>query len=205
MHNYFTSIELFYRIFPLLPLSFGKHKKRGNLNLTYSSLLWKFLLFLILFVLMIFIIWNHIIFTNEKQPFLGMMFWSWFLIAVYPTIIFQLTFQMLKTKKIKEFFSFMDEIDRKIRKLCIKIDHQRHRKIIFRSSLLIVITLLLRFLPILIFSIFNKDQYKTNGNMITNEISYFGFLVYISAFTLQFVFPTYLLRERFTSLKELLK
>ena len=205
MENYFSSIEPFYKIFKLLPLNFEKPIRKGNLKLTYLSLLTTAFVFVILFVMIIFIISNHIIFTSEKQAFLALMFWSWFLIAVYPTIIFQLTFQIIKTKDIRIFFNFMDDIDCKFRKLCIKIDHQRHRKIIFRSTLLMASTLLLRFLPILIFSILNKDKYKTNGNMTANETSYFGFLVYISAFTLQFVFLSYLLRERFSALKELLE
>jgi len=205
MENYLTSLEPFYKISKLLPVSFEKPIRKGNLKFTYLSLLRTAVVFVILFVFIIFILSNHIIFTNENQAFLALMFWSWFLIAVYPTIILQLTFQMIKTKDIRIFFNFMDDIDSKFRKLCIKIDHQRHRKIIFRCTWLMTSTLLLRFLPILIFSILNKDEYKTNGNMTANEISYFGFLVYISAFTLQFVFLTYLLRERFSALKELLE
>lgn len=205
MNNYFTSIEPFYKIFGLLPLSFENQAWKGNMKVSYLSLAKSIGVFLFLIILMFFIIWNHIIFINEKQPFLALMFWSWFLVAVYPTIFIQFSYQMIKSKDIRKFFKFMDEIDHKFRKLCINIDHQRHRKITFRSTIIIAVTLIIRFIPVLIFSILNKEYYKSNGNMTANEISYFGFLIYISAFTLQFVFPTYLLRERFIALKELLE
>lgn len=208
MDNYFTSIEPFYKIsniFGFLPLSFVKPVRKGNLKFSYFSIFRTILVFVALFLLIILIIRNHIIFTYEKQSFLVVMIWSWFLLFIYPFITTQLIFQLTKAKEIRNLFYFMDEIDSKFHKLFIKIDHQRYRKKVFSATFVIIGILVLRFSGSFVVGILNIEHYKSKGSMQVQEIAYFVFLLYVTLFSLQFIFPTYLVRERFIALKELLR
>jgi len=208
MENYFTSIEPFYKItnvFGFLPMSFVKPVRNGNLKFTYFSVFRTSLVFVFLLILIFFIIRNHIIFSNENQSFLVVMIWSWFLLFIYPFIIVQLIFQLTKAKDIRDLFCFIDEIDSKFHKLFIKIDHQRYRKKIFRVTVFMIGTLILRFSGSFVVGLLNAEHYTSKGSMQVQEIAYLVFLLYVTLFTLQFVFLTYLLRERFVVLKELLR
>ena len=205
MENYFTSIEPFYRITNLLPMSFVKPVRKGNLKCTNISLLRASTGFVVLIAILIFVVENHVKYNSEHQPFLGIMIWSWLLMFLYPMIGIQLSFQMIKAKDIRSFFNFMDGIDSKFYKLFIKIDHNRQRKIIFRITATLISSLTVRFVGSLVFAIMYRDSFKTNANVLVNEIAYFGYLLYVFIFSLQFVFTTYLLRERFSVLKELLR
>lgn len=208
MDNYFTSIYSFYRIsniFGFLHLSFLKPVRKGNLKFTYFSIFRTTLVFVTLFLLIILIIRNHIIFTFEKQSFLAVMIWSWFLLLIFPFITVQLIFQLIKAKEIGDFFCFMDKIDIKFQNLFINIDHQRNKKKIFRATLFTIGTLLLRFSGSFVVGILNIKYYTSKGSMQVQEIGYLVYLLYITLFSLQFVFLTYLIRERFIVLKELLR
>ena len=186
-------------------MSFVKPVKKQNLKFTHLSILRSSITYVALLIIIIFIVDNHVKYVSERQSFLGIMVWSWFLIFLYPMIAIQLTFQMIKAKDIRNFFNFMDGIDNKFNKLFIKIDHSRHRKMIFRVTAILIGTLTARFLGSFVFSIVNKVNYTTNAVMLAQEIAYFGYLLYVFIFSLQFVFTSYLLRERFRILKDLLR
>jgi hypothetical protein len=209
MENYFTSIEPFYRItnifFGLLPMSFVKPVRKGNLKFTNMSLLRTSTAFVVLFGIIIIILDNHAKYISEQQPFLGIMVWSWVLILLYPMIVIQFSFQMVKAKDIRNFFNFMDGIDSKFYKLFIKIDHNRHRKIIFRITATIIGSLTVRLIGTFVFKIVCHRGYTTNANVFAQEIAYFGYLLYVFIFSLQFIFTSYLLRERFRTLKDLVR
>jgi len=186
-------------------MSFVKPVRKGKLKFTNISLLRASIAFVVLIGILFFVVDNHVKYISEHQPFLGIMVWSWLLIFLYPMIAIQLSFQMVKAKDIRNFFNFMDGIDNKFYKLFIKIDHKRHRKIVFRITATIISSLTVRFIGSLIFAIMYRDKYTTNANVLAQEIAYFGYLLYVFIFSLQFVFTTYLLRERFSVLKDLLR
>jgi hypothetical protein len=99
----------------------------------------------------------------------------------------------------------MNKIDSKFQKLFIKINHQRYKKKIFRVTVFMISTLILRFTGSFAVGIINSEHYTSKGSMQVQEIAYLVFLLYVTLFTLQFVFITYLLRERFVVLRELLR
>lgn len=158
------------------------------------------------FLLMIcFIIYNHITFMNEDQPFLDMTIWSWFLVFIYPIIVAQLIFQVLRMKHIRKFLKFMDEIDTKLRKLYLKVDHSRHRRLVIKTICILLLVLTLKFTASITMTKIFWKYYSTKGNRISHEISFLFFLFYESFFALQFIFLTYLLRERFSALQIMLR
>ncbi|KAL7051662.1 hypothetical protein ACKWTF_004557 [Chironomus riparius] len=186
-------------------MSFIKPVSKGNLRFTRLSLL-RMSMTAAFFILMIcFIFYNHITFINEQQPFLDMTIWSWFLIFIYPLIVAQLIFQVLKMKDIRKFLKFMDEIDKKLKKLSIKVDHKRHRRLIIRTTFILMLILSLKFTASIVITKIFWMYYSTNGNRFSHEVCFLFFLFYESFFALQFVFLTYLLRERFSALKKMLR
>lgn len=208
MDNYLTALEPFLKFgnyFGFYPVDFKNDVKKGSLRFTCFGIMRTFIFLGILCGMVVFIVRNHITFLSEHQPFLGILVWSWFLIFMYPVMIIQFVLHVRKTKDVHKFFEFMDKIDGKLRKLFVRINHRRHRKLILWTTVLIILTLILRFLTSLTFAILNKDQLYTSGNMIAQKIGYACFLFYETFFILQFIFVAFLLRERFTLLKDLLR
>jgi len=83
MDNYFTTIEPFYKVakkFRLFPMSFEEPVRKGNLKFTKFSIIRTIATFGFLLDMNGMIIHNHITYQSENQPFLSLMFWSWFLI-----------------------------------------------------------------------------------------------------------------------------
>lgn len=208
MENLYTSIRPFYKVlkfFGLFPMNFEGPIRNGNLKITKLSMINTIILFGVLASTMANIIMNHIKFEEEKQPFLGMIIWSWFLIFIYPVIIIQLIIQMTVIKDIRNYFKFMHEIDKKMRGLFVKIDHVRHQKVIFWSTIFFLFTIIARFIASLFNGMVYGVVYATKGNLVVQEFSYVCFLFSETFFILQFVFPTYLIRERFRILTDLLR
>jgi hypothetical protein len=208
MDNYFTSIEPFYKIakiFGLFPMNFEKPIRKGNLKFTKFSIMWTIITFIILLTMNGFIIHNHITYTLENQPFFSLMVWSWFLIVVYPIIIVQVIIQMYKMKDIRKFIHFMHQIDLKIQQLHIQLDHKKFIRKIFCTTIISTGNMLIRFLVSSIYACYSKSFLLTEGSMIVQEICYLCVLFYQCFFTLQFIFPVYLINERFKALKELLR
>lgn len=208
MDNYLTALDPFLKFgyyFGFYPVNFEKHVQKGSLKFTCVGITRTLIIFVIISGMMILIVRNHITFLAENQPFLGMLVWSWFLLFLYPVMIVQLALHLRKIKNIHRFFKLMDEIDGKLRKLFIRIDHRRHQKVILRTTVLAVVTLLGRFSISLTFGIVYNDQFTTRGSMIGQEVCYVCFLFYETFFILQFIFVAYLLKERFFLLKSLLR
>lgn len=209
MDNYFTSIEPFYRVakvFGLFPMSFEQPVSKGNLKFTKFSIMRAIGTFLFLLAMNCMIIHNHITYQSENQPFLSLMVWSWFLILVYPIIITQLIVQMYKMKDIKKFLHFMHQVDQKFRQLRIKIDHKRYRKKIFYTTMLAIGNMLTRFVCSIVYALYNDAfVFTTQGSMMVQEFCYLCFLFYQVFFTLQFIFPVYLIKKRFETLKDVLR
>ena len=208
MDNYLTALEPFLRFgnsFGFYPANFKNAVKKGSLKFTCLGIMRTFTLFGILCGMITFIVRNHITFLSEQQPFLGLLVWSWFLLFLYPVMIVQFTFHVRNTSDIHRFFKLMDEIDGKLRKLFIKIDYRRHQKIILRVTVLVVVSLFARLFTSLSYAIFKSDYFTTKANIIAQEVCYGCFLFYETFFILQFIFVAYLLRERFTLLKDLLR
>lgn len=208
MDNYFTSIEQFFKfakIFGLFPMSFVKPVWKGKLKFTKLSIIRTIATLVFLFAMNCMIIHNHITYQLENQPFLSFMVWSWFLILVYPIIIIQLILQVVNMKRIRKFHQSINNIDLKCRKLFIKFEHKKYRKIVLYTTVFVISNMVLRFVVSTAYALFNNHFQLTEGNMVIQEICYVCFLFYECFFTLQFIFPTYLIRERFTGLKNLLK
>lgn len=208
MDNHFTTIEPFYKvakIFGLFPMSFEEPIRKGNLKFTKFSIVRTIATFGFLLTMNGMIIHNHITYQSENQPFLSLMVWSWFLILVYPIIIIQLILQVYFMKDIKSFIYFMHEIDLKFRQLHIKIDHKACRKKIFYITMFVIGNILIRFLGSTFYAFNQAFSVFTEGKMLIQEICYLCFLFYQCVFTLQFIFPAYLIKERFKALKDLLR
>lgn len=209
MENYFTSIEPFYRVaklFGLFPMNFEEPVRKGNLKHTTCSLLRTGIALLILFGMFMLIIYNHIIYICENQPFFYWMVWSWILIFIFPVITIQLILQILKMKEFKGFFHFMNEIDSKLYQFSVKIDHKRHRKFIYCFTYLWFGMMLIRFCAtIFIMKGYEPFYVSSKGSLIVQETSYVFVLFYNCLYSLQFIFITYLLRERFRIINGLLR
>lgn len=206
--NYLVALEPFLKfgkIFGFYPVDFKNNVQKGGLKFTCLGIMRTFIVFSILCGMIVFIVRNHITFLFERQPFLGMLIWSWFLLCMYPVIIIKFVLHIKRIKDIFKFFNHMNEIDGKLRKLFIKIDYKRHRKIIFWNTVLIVTVLVGRCIISLTFAIINRDQFVTRGSIIAQEICFSSFLFYETFFILQFLFVAYFLRERFTLIKDLLR
>ncbi|KAL7051660.1 hypothetical protein ACKWTF_004555 [Chironomus riparius] len=208
MDNYLTALEPFLKFgnnFGFYPVDFKNDVRKGGLKFTCLGIVRSFTVLGILCGMIILIVKNHITFLSENQPFLGLLVWSWFLLFLYPVMVIQLGLHVRNTSNIHRFFKLMDEIDGKLRKLFIKIDHRQYRKVILRATILAVVTLFARLITSLTFEIVNSEHFKTKANMIVSEVCYGCFLFYETFFILQFIFVAYLLRERFNLLKDLLR
>lgn len=208
MENYFTSIQPFYRLakfFGLFPMSYKGPVRRGILKFTICGFIRTLLAFLVLFTMLFFIFINHIMLLMEQRPFLINTVWSWFLIIIYPVIIFQLILQAIKMKKIRSFFIFMNEIDSKLQQLQVLLDHKKHRRFISYNLAFLVGIMLIRFILQGYALLKSGSRYRTRASVAVQEICFLWFLFYYCLLSLQFVFITYLVRERFRALKDLLR
>jgi len=207
MENYFSSIQPFYRVakfFGLFPMSYKGSVPKGVIKFTACSLIRTILAAILLLGMILLIMFNHILFLMERRPLLINMVWSWFLIIIYPVIFFQLILQALRIKKIRSFLLFMNEIDGKLEQL-VKLDHKKHRRFISCNLVLLAGIILIRSLLRWYVLVKNGAQYQTRASVLVQEMCYLWFLFYNCLFSLQFIFATYLLRERFRALKDLLR
>lgn len=208
MDSCYAEIEPFFKIsknFGLFPMSFEGPIGKGSLKFTKLSILRTIVAFGLLLFMIGMIIVNHFIYQSDKQPFLGSMIWSWFLLLAFPSLIIQLIFQIYQTNGTKDFVHFMGEIDRKLYGLYLKINHQKHRKFILRVTVVIFGVILFRFLASLVLFSLRGGYYTTGGKMITQEAGFTAVLFFECYFSLQFIFPTYQIRERFILLRNLLR
>ena len=208
MENYFTSIQPFYRLakfFGLFPMGYKGPERRGILKFTICGFIRTLLAFLVLFGMLFLIFINHIMLLMEQRPFLINMVWSWFLLIIYPVIIFQLILQAIKMKKIRSLFLFMNEIDSKLQQLQVLVDHKKHRRFISYNLVFLVGIMLIRFILQGYALVKNGSPYRTRSSVLVQEICFLWFLFYYCLLSLQFVFITYLVRERFKALKDLLR
>lgn len=208
MESCYTEIEPFFKIsknFGLFPMNlegpFGKEK----LKFTKLSILRTIIAFVLLFAMIGVIIVNHFEDISDNQPFLGSMIWSWFLLIAFPALIIQLVFKIFKTNRTKYFIHFMGKIDRKFYGLYLKIDHQKHRKFILFVTVTIFGVILVRLLASLVWFFMKSGYYATGVKMIIQETGYTAVLFFECYFSLQFIFPTYQIRERFILLRNLLR
>ena len=97
----------------------------------------------------------------------------------------------------------MNEIDSKIIRLGLEIDHQNQRKFIIRCTTFLIILLLLRVVvTVVVFSI-SETLHEFLLIWTMRASSYTIFIFFESFIALHFIFAAYLVRERFSILKNL--
>lgn len=208
MENFFTSIQPFYRLakfFGLFSMSYRGSVRKGILKFTICSIIRTLLAFFALFAMIFFILVNHIMLLVEQRPFLINMVWSWFLVLIYPVIFIQLILQVSKMKKLRSFLLFMNETDKKLQQLQINIDHKKQRRFISYNLTFFVGIMLIRCILQGYTMVKNRSIYRTRASVVVQEICYLCYLFYCCLLSFQFIFITYLLRERFRAIKDLLR
>jgi hypothetical protein len=149
------------------------------------------------------VFYQYSAYVENAEKFLDTFVWAWFLWFVLPVIWLQFFIQMMfKQKEVKTLFQLMLKIDSKFNNLYLNIDHSRHRKVV-------------KFIVIATLGVMTARQCSSiliyyhlpffEKSMLFQEIGYAHYLLYECFFCLQFIVPTYLLRERFQILKSLLR
>ena len=208
MENCYAEIEPFWKIsknFGLFPMSFEGPIGKGSLKFTKLSILRTTMVFGFLLFMIGMIIFNHFVYQSANQSFFESKVWSWFLLLAFPSLIIELIYQIYKTNETKDFIHFMGETDQKFHGLYLKIDHRKYRKFILYVTVTIFGMMLIRFFASLIWFSISDGYYKTGGKMLTQETGYTAVLFFECYFSLQFIFPTFQIRERFVLLRNLLR
>lgn len=147
------------------------------------------------FVGVLFEVW-----INRKLDFIRKQVWGLILAASLPMLLAQFIFQIRKRHKIGRFLNKLNESDLKLKKLGIKIDFQRHRKIVKILSFLLIILIPIWYCSILVLGYFIGEVYSYD-DMVT-VVLYAYYLIYESLSCLQFIVPSFLVYERFKLLKK---
>lgn len=204
MENFFTSSEPFFllaRSMGFIPYSFDGLSRKGNLKITKLNILQVFIAMSILFFVAIanFI---HYRFYLRGMDFFEYSIWSWLLMFSYPLIFFQFIFQMFKMKDIKKLCNSIDECDRKLNILYLKVDHKKHRKFIKYLTLIVICLPSLNYAQTMIFC-----QYFNilSSDTLIQEFFYSIHLIFENFIFAQFIVLVYHVRERFLLLSKALK
>jgi hypothetical protein len=208
MESCYAEIEPFFKIsknFGLFPMSFEGPISKGSLKFTKFSILRTVVAFVLLFLMIAMIVLNLFVNQSECDTFLGVVVWSWFLLFGFSLLIIQLIIQICKTAATKNFIHFMNAIDNKFHGLYIKINHRRYRKFILYVTVTIFGVILIRFFASLILFSIRGGYYSTGSKMITQETGFTLVLFFECYFSLQFIFPTFQIRERFILLRNSLR
>lgn len=208
MESYSSSVQPFFQVLRFsgfCPMSFKEKNGKRSLQYTKLSMFRCFSLLVFLLIALILVVRNHLIFYGEKQDFLSLEIWSWLLMIVWPCVAIQIIGQIYKIADIRYFLYFMDEIDKKLLKISIKINHKKHRKIIFCGSCLLVLAFLGRITVCVAFLLINGEYLVTRGSLMVQEVMYAIFLYFEWMFIMQVCCVTFLLKERFKSLGTTLK
>lgn len=208
MESCYAEIEPFFKIsknFGLFPMSFEGPIGKGSLKFTKLSILRTVIAFGLLLFMIGMIILNSFLNQSDKDTFLGVLVWSWFLLFAFLSLIVELIIQICKTNATKDFVHFMGEIDKKFHGLYLKINHRKYRKFILYVTVIIFGVILIRFFGSLILFNLRGGYYSTGSKMITQETGFTLVLFFECYFSLQFIFPTFQIRERFILLRNSLR
>ncbi|KAL7051663.1 hypothetical protein ACKWTF_004558 [Chironomus riparius] len=206
MENFYTSIEplcTFLRFLGFLPRNFINPACKGQLKKTRFSIIQTGFGVGLLLLLSIGNMVHYFVYEVYKMDLLIYSIWSWILFFANLSFTIECIYQLYKADSITTFFKLMQTIDLKILQMEVSIDHRVHRKIV---SNVILITVLLMFARIPLIVIFYGYVFEFyTRQVLISEVFYNFLLIYECLFCLQFIIPTYLLRERFKLLKDILR
>jgi hypothetical protein len=200
MENVFTTIEPFCnlaRILGFFPLSLDE--RRSPKVTKFSSLL-TFIAFLVCLLVIAGNICHFKYFVySASEEFLRFSIWSIISILNFIMLSLQMLFNITNVCKIKRFFLLLQKYDEKCGTISVFIDHSGQRKFVKIIIRAVLMSIMLRYIQtVVLFTVFIKDQQKTS--FIQDHFSCY-FLVYESFFCLQFIIPTFLVRERLKTIK----
>jgi hypothetical protein len=205
MENIYTSIEAF-RVYGnfmgFFPLSFNGPSRKGIWKVKKVNILQVFISLGILFISSVANIIHYLRAWYKWDNIFHFSIWSWLIMVAYPMIFMQFLFQMSNLNEIKELFKILHEIDLKFQLMSMKVNFESHRKFVKYFTIFIVFT------PILNYSFtFFSGYYLSESDVdsLLQELFYFCYMFYQCYIITQFITFTYLLKERFKLLGELLK
>ncbi|KAG5679296.1 hypothetical protein PVAND_008874 [Polypedilum vanderplanki] len=200
MENFYTVMKplcTFGNFLGFFHFSFDSDVRKGNLVFNKIDLLQNIAAIGVLCIIMIANIIQYDLYLYEKD-FFEYRVWSWMIYFAIPSILLMIVFQMTKNKKIKKFFNVMASCDEKIYNLNLIIDHRKHKKVVVWLSLLSIFTPVINYIKVL-----SGDDLEFNT--IVQEFFYAYYMLYECFIFIQFIIPTYLIRERFKVLQCFLK
>lgn len=206
MENFYTSIEplcVFLRFLGFFPRTFINPVYKGHLSKTNFALIQTAIGIMIMLTLIFGSIMHYYFYEVYLLDFLTYPIWTYIFIFGTVQFFLECIYQIYKVNDIKLFFKQMQSIDIKLQRLDILVDHSRQRNIVKNVTLSIVVLMIVRIPLVIAFYKFIFNFYQTQ--VLLSEIMYCFMLIYECLFCLQFIIPTYLLRERFEALKNFLR
>lgn len=206
MDNFYTTIELlctFLRFFGFFPQHLESRASGRSLKVTKLSVFQTIFGVGLIFTLITGNIVHFYVYKIYETDFLNNSVWSYILMLGCISVFIQCLFQLYNMDKIKRLFESMHRLDEKFSKNFIFIDHSRQRKVVRNVSMFLIILISLK-IPMII-AVYGLLLEIFTFEIIVLEVLFCFLLLYECLFCLQFIIPTYLLRERFKVLKNFLR
>lgn len=202
MANFYTSLEplcALLRIFGLFSQTFEPPTNQGSLKITKLSLFHTIFAIILLVIAIVCCATHYYYYQVYLKNFLDSSIWSWILFIGFITFLSQIIFQFYKMEEIKKFFELVHTVDRKFNSLSLVIDHSRHRKVVRIVVVSLGLLMTMR-IPVII-TVYGFILKMFEREYLFMELMFCLFIIYECLFCLQFIIPTFLLRERFKILK----
>jgi hypothetical protein len=200
IYSSFYPFCIFARFLGFFPFGFEGATKNGRLQLTFCSIFFTLLGVAILSMATTAQFSMSYHFVIAQSNFFETTIWTYFLSFVFPIIFLQLFIQTYRANRLKEFIHFVHEVDLKFQDLNVNINHFQQRRRVISFIISMVCVLLARYSSSLLIHL------QLDGDFfIFSESLYAAYLLYECFFALQFVVPTYLIRERFKELRKMLR
>jgi hypothetical protein len=148
-------------------------------------------------------IFRYVHFKIYNENFLAIAIWSWILKFGFLTFLIQCIYQVYNMEEIKTFFGIMNSIDLKLQSMSLVINHSKYRKIVRNVCLFLGLLMMLR-IPVIIF-IYGFIIQTFTMDALFAEIMFCFFIIYECLLCLQFIIPTFLVRERFKIIRNFVR
>lgn len=196
MENFYTAIEPFCiisKFLGFLPLSFEGPIRKGILKTKnfdlISSAIW-------IVILMTISIQACDIASKSSQNFFRAQVWSWILMTgAMSIVVVNFVYQMIKLKKIVNFFHHLHSCDLKLYTLNAQVNHKRDKIFIAMISISAL------FCPMFYYIFMIIAAYLLNQNLgLIWNLMYDVYLMYKCYLFVQFITAAYAVRERLKAL-----
>lgn len=139
MENIFTVFRPFYlllKTFGAFPISFVGPVGNGVLRTKWHDFLLP-ILSLSLFFLLLVVKVSTESFVKSNSTILAIA-WNYLIVFDLLTLLIQLCFQISRRAVIKQFLKLLNEFDRELTKLGLRVDHKRHQKVVVVVTFLVI-------------------------------------------------------------------